>query len=63
MVEAWVVIIRDKDDVELYRYDYSPQVPLPGIGYTVWVADDPYKVTDIHIGYDERHIVIFVEEN
>lgn len=64
MEEGWIVIIKNINDENLYQFSFSPNAPLPGVGYMIYLPGkkSAYKVTYVYISYDEKDVAIFVEE-
>lgn len=60
----WIVEIRDFSDNVLDSWSLNDNLPLPQIGYTIWLKGSQvsYDVTGIYIGYDECKITISVEK-
>jgi hypothetical protein len=52
MNEEYAIEIHYIDDTLLLKFPYSIHIPLPGIGYFVWVEDVAYEVIEIFISYD-----------
>lgn len=61
--QIWKLIVHSYEkDVVLYETIYHPGLPIPRIGEKVWFFKDLGRVMDVHISYDERIIVVFVNE-